>query len=179
MKVVVGLGNPGSEYANTRHNAGVLLIDYLGSRGQVLGSSYGWRKFYGIMVYKTKDIVLVKSADYFMNESGNVIRDLAKIYNLEPKTLYIAHDDLDLQLGEFKIQFGKGPKLHNGIEAIENALGTVDFWRVRIGVDARIPEGRIPGEQYVLQNFSLEERRVLDKVLEDIADAIIKTTDSK
>lgn len=172
MKVVVGLGNPGSEYANTRHNAGVLLVDQL-SVGQLSSppagrAGYGWRRQYGIAVYKTKDMLLAKTADYFMNESHHVIRDLSKIQTIDPRSLYVAHDDLDLKLGDYKIQFGKGPKLHNGIEAIENSLGIVDFWRIRIGVDSRRPESRMAGEQYVLQNFSREEREVLNGVLEAI-----------
>lgn len=165
MKIVIGLGNPGSEYANTRHNAGILLVDQL-AVGQL--SSYGWRRQYGVLVYKTKDLILVKTADYFMNESNNVIRDLSKIQKIEPKDLYLAHDDLDLRINDFKIQFGVGPKVHNGIDAVELAVGTKDFWRVRIGIDSRNPENRTPGEQYVLQNFSREEREVLNGVLEAI-----------
>ncbi len=176
MIVIVGLGNPGLEYANTRHNAGILLVDQLSVKQL---SSYGWRRQYGILVYKTKDMMLAKSADYFMNESNQLLRDLAKIITVNPKNLYLAHDDLDLKLGEYKIQFGKGPKVHNGVDTIEGSLGTKDFWRVRIGVDSRRPENRMAGEQFVLQNFSRPEKQVLDTVLETAADAIVETTHSK
>jgi len=81
--------------------------------------------------------------------------------------LYIVHDDLDIKLGEYKIQKGKGPKVHKGINSIEKALGTDDFWRVRVGVDNRDSNNRTPGEQYVLQDFTSEEKEILDKVLDE------------
>jgi len=196
VNIIIGLGNPGVEYVNTRHNAGIFLVDRLASL-PVDQSDYGWRKFYGIMTCKFPDFILAKTADYFMNESGNVIYDIFRLdefKNITPSRpplkeispsvsigggqLYVVHDDLDIKLGEYKIQKGVGPKLHNGVEAVEKALGTKDFWRIRIGVDNRIPntEYRIPGEEYVLQKFSGEERKALDEVLEKITDEITKTT---
>lgn len=164
MKVIVGLGNPGTEYRLTRHNSGVMLVDKLAER---LSSDYGWRKNYNAMVCKTKDLWLVKTRDVFMNESGRLLQGL----NLG--NWYVAHDDLDLKLGEFKVQRGKGPKVHNGVKSIEEVLGTKDFWRIRIGINNRITnnELRITGEEYVLQKFSLEEKVVLDGVLNEIIEA--------
>ncbi len=180
MKVIVGLGNPGVEYINTRHNAGILLVDKISARcseKSIQSGNYGWRKFYGILTSKFPDLVLAKTADYFMNESGNVINDVFRLdefKNITPEQFYVAHDDLDIKLGEYKIQKGVGPKLHNGVESVENALKTKDFWRIRIGIDNRsIP---IPGEEYVLQKFSGEERKVLDEVLGKITDEITQTT---
>lgn len=181
MKVIVGLGNPGVEYINTRHNAGILLIDYLStqcSEKSTQSGNYGWRKFYGILTCKFPDLILAKTADYFMNESGNVVRDVLR--QTSPPTsllssgegnFYLAHDDLDIKLGEYKIQKGVGPKLHNGVESVENALTTKDFWRIRIGVDNR-DQGlgfRVQGEEYVLQKFTSEEKVILDGVLEKIS----------
>ncbi|KKU28751.1 MAG: Peptidyl-tRNA hydrolase [Candidatus Amesbacteria bacterium GW2011_GWA2_47_11b] len=160
MKIIVGLGNPGVEYAGTRHNMGVALVERLAS-----SSDYGWRKHYDALVYKTPDVVLVKTRDVFMNESGRLLQGLPE------GELYIAHDDLDLKLGEYKIQFGRGPKDHNGVESVERALGTKDFWRVRIGIDNRTTP--IDGESYVLQKFTAEEKGILDNTLDAIVKAII------
>lgn len=167
MKVIVGLGNPGVEYQNTRHNAGILLVEKLASRIQESAFSYGWRRNKATFLFETPEIILAKTAGAFMNESGRMITDLdARRYALD--AIYLAHDDLDIRLGEYKIQKGIGPKVHNGIESVENALKTKDFLRVRIGIDNRIPENRTPGEQYVLQRFTSEELQVLDSVLEKI-----------
>lgn len=155
MKIIVGLGNPGADYQNTRHNSGVMLVDRL-----AVGS---WRKNYGAMVFKTSEMVLVKTKDVFMNESGKLLQGLPE------GELWVAHDDLDIKLGEYKVQRGKGPKEHNGVRSIEGTLGTKDFWRIRIGVDNRVTP--IDGETYVLQKFSAEEREILNRVLNEIVEA--------
>lgn len=149
MKLVVCLGNPGNAYVNTRHNAGFLVANALQDSKL------------------PKDTVLKKS-DTFMNESGSFVKKLIDTYNLSPDDLYIIHDDLDIRLGEYKIQFGKGPKDHNGILDIEDKLETKDFWRVRIGVDNRPLDDKPMGEEYVLQNFSDEERKILDLTIKRI-----------
>jgi PTH1 family peptidyl-tRNA hydrolase len=146
MKLIIGLGNPGREYSSSRHNAGHLFVDKL-------------RK-----IKLPKDVV-VKKSGVFMNESGQSVAGLIRNYKLEIKNLVIAHDDLDIPLGSYKIQFGTGPKDHNGVISVETELGTKDFWRIRIGVDNRKSEDRVEGEEYVLQNFTEGERKILDRVL--------------
>lgn len=153
MKLMIGLGNPGNAYVNTRHNVGFLVAESL--QGSKL----------------PKDIVLKKS-DTFMNESGSFVKKLTDIYHLSPSDLYIIHDDLDIKLGEYKVQFGKGPKDHNGILDIEDKLGTKDFWRVRVGVDNRPLDNKPMGEEYVLQNFSDEERKILDLTIRKIVNEL-------
>ncbi len=143
MKIILGLGNPGVEYSATRHNAGAALVDRLAG---------------------SPNFILVKSKDVFMNESGRLLQGLPE------GELYVAHDDLDLKLGEYKIQFGKGPKDHHGVESVERTLGTKDFWRIRIGIDNRtIP---IDGETYVLQKFPPEEKVILENTLDAIVKAV-------
>jgi peptidyl-tRNA hydrolase, PTH1 family len=115
----------------------------------------------------------VKSAGVFMNESGKIIREALDNRHRAIENLYIAHDDLDIRLGEYKIQLGTGPKVHNGVISVEQALGTKDFWRVRIGIDNR--QTPVEGEDYVLQKFRPEEMEIINGVLEDIADEILKT----
>jgi PTH1 family peptidyl-tRNA hydrolase len=152
MRLIVGLGNPGRKYQNTRHNTGFLVVDQLKSR-----ISDGFKIF---------------KSDEFMNESGSFVKKLVDRYKIDLNNLYVIHDDLDIRLGEYKIQFGKGPKDHNGILDIEQKLGTKDFWRVRVGVDNRPLDGRPMGEEYVLQNFTEEERKILDKVIKAVCHEI-------
>lgn len=96
----------------------------------------------------------------FMNDSGSFVKG--------KEDFVIVHDDLDLPLGRYKIQFGKGPELHYGIQSIENELGTKDFWRIRIGVDDRGPNNRESGESYVLKDFTAEEKKILESVFDAI-----------
>lgn len=117
---------------------------------------------------KTVDIILAKPQT-FMNDSGRAVGKLVNWYKIEPNDIYAIHDDLDIPLGSYKIQKGKGPRLHYGVQSIEKALGTEDFWRVRVGVDNRKAEARrTPGEQYVLQDFTEEEQEIVDEVIDKI-----------
>jgi PTH1 family peptidyl-tRNA hydrolase len=149
MRLLVGLGNPGEKYELTRHNAGFLLVDALHSE-------------------KIPKDFVVRKSDMFMNESGIFVKKLVDRYELDVNDLYIAHDDLDIPLGAYKIQFGIGPKVHNGVNSVERELGTKDFWRIRIGVDNRKPDDRIQGEEYVLQDFTEKERKILNSIITEI-----------
>ena len=104
----------------------------------------------------------------FMNRSGEVVTKIANFYKVTIDDLVVIHDDLDIRLGEYKIQKGVGPKVHNGLTSVEERLGTADFWRLRIGVDNRIQnsEFRIQGEDYVLADFLPEEKTIIDGVIE-------------
>ena len=154
MKLIIGLGNPEEKYKNNRHNVGHIVVDELLTR--VLPP--------GIIVRKTIT---------FMNESGAYVKKLVEQYRINPSDLWVIHDDLDIPLGSYKIQKGKGPKLHNGINSIERLLGTDDFWRVRIGVDDRGPDNKIPGEEYVLEDFSEVEKENLRPVIKKVADELL------
>lgn len=162
MKLIVGLGNPGKKYKNNRHNVGYIVIDVLEKAGLPNGT-------------------VAKKTNVFMNNSGEAVKQLVTRYFVtrnskrktshEPtsyKSLYIVHDDLDIPLGQYKIQKGRGPKLHYGVRSVEEALGTPDFWRVRIGVDNRDPGNRTSGEQYVLQDFTQEEKLIIADVIKQI-----------
>jgi peptidyl-tRNA hydrolase, PTH1 family len=176
MKVIIGLGNPGEEYRNTRHNAGIDLVEEMYNvQCKMYKDEYGWRRHKDIFVAEFSDLILVKTAGYFMNESGRMINDLKYNVKFTNKDLWVAHDDLDLRLGEYKIQMGKGPKVHNGVNSVETVLGTKEFGRIRIGIDNRTTP--VDGEAYVLQKFNVEEKKVLDEVLEKVCDEIFKATD--
>ncbi len=147
---MVGLGNPGRQYENNRHNVGNMVVDFLASK-------------------KLPKDALVRKTDVFMNESGSVVRELVKKLKIKCKDLYVVHDDLDIPLGKYQIVLGRGPKVHNGVNSIEEALGTNEFWRARVGVDNRDPGNRVSGEEYVLQDFTLDEMEIVNKVVLDIA----------
>ncbi len=158
--LLVGLGNPPKKYAHTRHNAGRMLAAFLRQHPVA-----------GLEVVET---------DCFMNRSGDWIYKLYKNYKdyKSYENLIIAHDDLDLPLGSFKIQFATGPRLHKGILSIEEALGTKDFWRVRIGVDNRAKGQRLKalsGEDYVLKPFSRDEKKILIQTFVQIRKCIYST----
>jgi len=115
-----------------------------------------------------------------MNESGVAIRNAMSFYKLGVEDLILIHDDLDIRLGEYKIEMGRGPKQHNGVTSVEEELGTRDFLRVRVGIDNRNlrtqestnPGVRIMGEKYVLENFTEDERVILDGVIVKIVDEL-------
>lgn len=161
MKLIIGLGNPGKDYSNTRHNVGYRVIEAL----QKVASS---KKF----VAGGKQFKIAKS-DKFMNESGIFVKKLSANYHLPTIDLYVIHDDLDILLGNYKIQLGRGPKDHNGLASIDAELGTNEYWHVRVGVDKRDPQNRVMGEEYVLQDFSDEEKRILDKTIKEVTKKLI------
>jgi peptidyl-tRNA hydrolase, PTH1 family len=169
MKLIVGLGNPGSKYEKTRHNVGYMLIDHI---AKLLDCQTAKKsKLYLTMKQCNNETILLVKPLTFMNKSGQAVKEVLKNSPYSVKDLIVVHDDLDIKLGEWKIQKGKGPKIHNGILSIEEAIGK-DFIRIRIGVDNRAPENRIPGEAYVLQNFTEEELEITKKVFGKITSTI-------
>jgi len=164
MKLIVGLGNPGKKYEQTHHNAGFLFVDYVAKllNCQTVKAK---KNYEAIQQCNNVAISFIKPLT-FMNESGRAVAEILKNSPYSVADLIVVHDDLDLRLGEFKIQKGKGPKVHNGVNDIEQKLGTKEFTRVRIGVDNREKENRLPGEAYVLQAFTEEELVILNVVFE-------------
>ncbi len=165
MKLFIGLGNPGTEYTFTRHNVGFLFVDAF---AQGFGTTFSRDKYTDSEVAKDKDILFAKPQT-FMNASGIAARKLVDHYHIDiPTGLYLVHDDLDIRLGEYKIQYEVGPKIHNGVNSVELELGTKGFYRIRIGVDNRDLANRMPGEAYVLQKFLKEEIQALTPVFSSI-----------
>lgn len=164
MKLIVGLGNRGEKYTNTRHNAGFVFVDLFARElGLVRFERSGRLESY---VLGNTDIVLAKPSNY-MNDSGSSVAKLIRFYKVQLDDLYIAHDDLDLSLGKYKIAIGNGPYLHKGVESIEKRLGSSSFWRIRLGVDNRSADNRIPGKDYVLSRFEPQELEIIRGVSRD------------
>ena len=167
--LVVGLGNPGPQYAKTRHNVGFMVADLLAGR---IGAAFKVHKRSGAEVLTGRlahrPVVLAKPRT-FMNESGRQVGPLAKFYSVSPADVVVIHDDLDLDFGLIRLKTGGGEGGHNGLRSVANALGTKDFQRVRIGIGR--PPGRKDPAAFVLEPFNSTERNEVPTLCELAADA--------
>ncbi len=132
IKMIAGLGNPGSIYRNTYHNAGYLAVQYLSDQAP----ETEWRQGKKFSYLKTSKYVLIRPS-VFMNDSGEAIKQALKHFQVKPENLLIINDDSDLETRKYKIGFGRGAAGHRGVISIINALKTKDFWRIRIGARSR------------------------------------------
>ncbi len=177
MKLIIGLGNPEDKHKNNCHNVGFLAIDEL-ARLLLEEEWSSVKKFQSLIIKHERLFILVKPQT-FMNNSGKAVKKLIDQYKIESSDLWVIHDDLDIVLGDYKIQRGKGPKLHNGIKSIEEKLGKTDFWRVRVGVENRGEENKISGETYVLQDFTKEEVKIITPTIDKINKEMLSLISSK
>jgi len=185
MKIIVGLGNPGKEYKNTRHNAGWLAVDKIVQNSKFKMQNCNLklkinRKANAEVAeveYRKEKILLVKSQT-FMNESGLSIKKIIQFNNLTIEqlnnSLWIIHDDLDLELGEIKIVKDRGAGGHHGVESVINHLKSQDFVRFRVGIRTRKKEECIlSGKDYVLGEFRGEQKIIFEKAIEKCTEAVI------
>lgn len=156
----VGLGNPGEKYSDTRHNAGFLFVDYLAT---LLNAKFLDKKRWQAQIAEPDRTISLVKPQTFMNASGQAVRSIVAFYKINPESMFVAFDDLDLEQGTGKVQFGRGPKSHNGLNSIYQELGTDQFWHIRIGIDGRSGDKTVPPDAYVLQKMSVEERDTLQK----------------
>lgn len=180
--LLMGLGNPGSKYQLNRHNAGFTFLDWVLSENKDTASAWKFDKYSDSEIAKilltTNDqklTTVLAKPQTFMNRSGRSVHKLMSASNLEQPTLIVVHDDLDIRLGNFKIQKGVGPKVHNGLESIESSLKTKDFWRIRIGIDNRDSDYEGSGEGYVLSNFEKDEEKLLQSIFPAILQRLLQT----
>jgi PTH1 family peptidyl-tRNA hydrolase len=171
MLLVVGLGNPGPDYAGNRHNVGQMVLDELGSR---LGSPFRKHKTPALVAEgRTAPggprLVLAKPAS-FMNTSGGPVAALLNFYSLTPDDLVVVHDELDLPFDTLRLKGNGGHGGHNGLRDIIKAAGTNEFARVRVGIGR--PPGRQDAADFVLRDFSATEKKSLPILLAEAADAI-------
>src|SRR5688500_123539 len=183
MKLVVGLGNPGREYVGTRHNVGWEVIDQVAGRLGWIGGGPGAfetvakTKFEGLTLDGTMDLagggsekVLLLKPMTYMNLSGRSVQAAMAFYQLSPADVLVVLDDLALPCGKIRIRAGGSSGGHNGLRDIERALGTAQYPRLRIGVDA--PPPRVPQRDYVLGKFTPDQRKVIDEALGRAAGAV-------
>ena len=169
MILLVGLGNPGSEYALTRHNVGFMAVDEIVRRY----SFDGWtKKFKGEVCSGTIDgeKVLVLKPHTYMNLSGEAVLAAASFYKISPDKIYVFHDDMDLPVGRIKVKQGGGSGGHNGLKSIDSHLGQ-NYHRVRIGVDK--PAMREQVVSWVLSKFAPNDKQTLDDLIIKIADNVL------
>lgn len=174
MQVIVGLGNPGDEYAHTRHNAGFEVIDLLAQRWQV---NY-WKNTCGALVGEAKvrldsgeiETVILAKPQSFMNLSGGPVSNLCKAYDEDPSELIVIHDELDINPATVRVKKGGGHAGHNGLRSIIDKLQTRDFLRVRIGIGR--PPGRMSVVDFVLQAPRKEAKEDFDEACVRGADAV-------
>ena len=164
MFLICGLGNPGKEYIDTRHNIGFALIDKLVSFYNFISYKKDSKKEIFKGVINNNSCFLLKPLN-FMNLSGQPIREVMNFYKIEKNRIFIVHDDLDLELGKVKVKVGGGNGGHNGLSNIDEMIGN-DYYRIRIGIDR-------PGEKhlvsnYVLNKFNETEKDIINKQLNNI-----------
>lgn len=182
MKLLIGLGNPGEKYARNRHNVGFMFTDFFLNKyiatEMLPPVQFKFDKYVNADVATIKNgstSILIAKPQTFMNRSGETVRKLMiNDKKLTATNLFVAHDELDIPIGKFKIQQATGPKLHNGLESIEECIGTEEFFRIRIGVENRPSENRMPGEAFVLQNFTEDEKKIIEETFASIYDRIIQ-----
>ena len=165
MRLVVGLGNPGREYRDTRHNIGFMVVDELARRWKATG----WREKFGGEIAQTQDIVMLRPQEY-MNVSGQAVQRTQAFYKIEPQQTIVLHDEIDLPFGKLRVKVGGGHGGHNGLRSIIQMTGDA-FVRVRCGVGK--PDGgkeRVTG--HVLGGFSKAEQSELPFLIGGAADAV-------
>jgi PTH1 family peptidyl-tRNA hydrolase len=162
LKLVVGLGNPGAEYAETRHNAGFWFCERLAND---LKAPFNREARYHGWVASARDagIWLLLPAT-FMNESGRAVQALMHFYRIEPSEMLVVHDELDLPPGRAQLRFGGGLGGHNGLKSLTASVGTQDYWRLRVGIGH--PGDRNEVVNYVLKPPRKEEREEIDATLD-------------
>ena len=171
--LVVGLGNPGDEYAATRHNVGQMVIDELAKRHNIKFSSHKSRT--DVAAYKlgvgidAHSIILAKSKSY-MNESGGPIKTLASFYSVEPANIIVLHDELDIGFAAIRSKIAGGDNGHNGLKSLTSSFGTAEYYRVRLGIGR--PMGQQDPADFVLKQFSKEEKKDLGEFLDRGADVV-------
>ncbi len=159
IRLVIGLGNPGREYAKTYHNAGVLFVSYVTQRCPSL--------------FENGDLLASKE---LMNTSGNFVKKAVAYRNIKTSELMIAHDDSDLLLGEYKIDFNRGSAGHNGVASVIKSIRTQKFFRLRIGIRSKeaVSAPRKKASEFVLKKITPRDRKILESVFKNVCGNIIE-----
>lgn len=180
MILLTGIGNKDVKYHNTRHNAGYMAIDIMkevlrfeGFKAhEPLKRDRLLRSEVAKVRWGQEKVAILQKTQTAMNDAGDAVKRVFEREEIDEFVLF--HDDLDIEIGEYKIQKGKSPKGHNGVKDVEKVLGRKDFWRVRIGIDNR-DNKKIPGEEYVLKRFSKEEIEIVKGAMLEACEDLLFT----
>ena len=174
MKLIIGLGNPGEKYRNTRHNVGFMALNEFleaNNKKQVANNKFKLHKKSNSeiaeLIVSHEKIILVKPQT-FMNNSGTVVKALTTTYKLQPTNLLIIHDEIDLLFGEIRASQNASSAGHKGVQSVIDSLGTQDFTRIRVGVESREDKTRPATEAFILQKFSQTEAKKLPNIMTEI-----------
>lgn len=165
MKMIVGLGNVGAQYAETRHNIGWLVVDAFALQYSLDFKAQSKLKAMVAKGQIGKEEVLLVKPTTMMNSSGEAVQAVAQFYKVEPTDIMVAYDELDIMFGTIKTKCGGGSRSHNGLNSVIQNLGR-DFWRLKIGID-RQPRGIPNGKDFVLAKFTPDEERQLDALTDE------------
>jgi PTH1 family peptidyl-tRNA hydrolase len=170
LGLVVGLGNPGQIYSETRHNAGFMVIDEVAKAFSIDILKRKFNALYGTGSIDGVKVVLAKPMD-FMNRSGPPVQQIAGYFRILCEDILVVHDDIDLEFGKIKIKEKGGDGGHKGVRSIMDALGGGDFVRLRIGVGR--PDAGNGAADYVLDDFAFEEKKAVSRIIASAKDAVV------
>jgi len=173
LYLIAGLGNPGKEYENTRHNAGFMVLDKIAQKNKIDFDKNKFDCLFGKGYIKQKSVILAKPKSY-MNLSGQPLQQLAHFYKIKKNQMIIIHDDVDISFGKIKIKQRGGDGGHKGIKSIINFFGGDDFARIRVGVGRPEKEAdrQINMIDHVLGNFDSQENELLERIVNTSCDSI-------
>lgn len=169
--LVAGLGNPGAEYAATRHNVGADTVRVLAAREHTELSRNKRVRCEVAEVRAGDDALVLVVPTTYMNVSGGPLQSAAAWFKVPPERTIVVHDELDLPVGQLRVKRGGSHAGHNGLKDVDRALGTRDYLRVRVGIDR--PPGRMPTKDWVLRRFPPADREAVDVTIEEAADAVL------
>ncbi len=174
MKLIVGLGNPGSNYEKTRHNVGFQIIDMFIKETECSSRSNASFKSIVAECRTTDGKLLVIKPATFMNNSGDAVKSIAQFYKISYSDIWVIHDDKDIEIGKIKINVGGGSAGHNGINSLIQELGSDEFVRFRVGIKNDAVQGQMDTAAFVLAQFTGEEASLIQKACEHTVQAIKK-----
>lgn len=172
MKLICGLGNPGDEYKNTRHNAGFIFVDVFAK--ELNASEFRKKNDFNALIAESGDgsekIIFMKPLT-FMNKSGEAVSKVANFYKIQASDIFIVYDDIDLPLGSLRFRKSGSAGTHNGMRSIISNLGSQDFPRLRLGIESRTNKN-FPLDAFVLSRFTDEEMDIFQKSIEEAVDVL-------
>lgn len=170
MYLIVGLGNPGKKFKNTRHNLGFEVVNKLAQQKNFPQSKSLGKSLVSQGKINGEKVILAKPQTY-MNKSGRAVKELLDRFSLEPDNLIVIHDDLDLLLGELKISHDRSAGGHNGVQSVINQIRSKEFTRIRLGIGKE--QGTPDQKKYVLGKFQHSEKETVEKVIQEATEAAI------